>query len=982
MRPLLTSPSALPTPLDEPAPTVPTAPPRSPSRLRTVVAWTCAVVAVLLLGASLAVHLARGAILAKAEALANGLGLAVRIGDVDVPLVGGIGLRDVEVRGADGTLIASIARVDTDVSLVGAALGRRRPGRLEVRGGSALVRWKDGLVDVVRKASGDGEAAAATEPLAIRVSDLAVAIEASQTTARGAVTLAPLTVSIGEATIARDAQRALSGEGSGVITTNGRDSAFEAELAADGRVSFSATDGVEVALTTPIGPAWVALGAIARAPGEPTTVRGFGVRVDDQQLQVAALTVVGGGRGLVPEVRAIESVAFDGVAIARGDDRLQIGKGRVRLQPGALWPLTPGEVHLEEVEGRVTRGADKASGRVALLEVTLAEVDRQLAAGTPLDAVTALKMERPAARLELPADELPGALGAPTAATTPGPTAPGPDDPKDPAKLEELPPFVGNDDDLPPPETVVPALAPGRDWLGALLGSNVVGSDDTQSPLVPEALRARLGALLRRLGALAPRITDGSLAIVDTHGKALLSLEGAGLSASTKDEGVALDVRAAVLRDGKEAGRADVRAVVAPDLTLDAFEGTLSGRSLAHQLARFVSGLSVQEDAEVDLQISYERPRSDDAPHHVEGTLRVASFSFEYWRIADREIRDLEGKVRFEASIDRKQHRLLLSLPEIAIGEAKLAASLDLTKKKRHGPSFVAKLTMPRQDCGAAARSIPKGLIANLPTLALEGRMEFAASLTLDMENPRALELAVDGDLDDCRALSLGPDIDFEALRGPFVHHPREPKGLREDISVGRGTPEWVPSERIPGIVKAAAWVTEDRAYTLHKGVRWELVERALKIDLEHGRFIYGGSTITQQLVKNLYLTRDKNLARKLEEAIIAWQMERALSKDEILTLYINCIEYGPDIYGIKEAARVYFGKRPSELDALEAAFIMGLKPYPKAGYNQFLKGQLDVWWVRRVSHVLRYMAKFAPEEITLEQAEAFDPWQPAFRRP
>jgi monofunctional biosynthetic peptidoglycan transglycosylase len=182
--------------------------------------------------------------------------------------------------------------------------------------------------------------------------------------------------------------------------------------------------------------------------------------------------------------------------------------------------------------------------------------------------------------------------------------------------------------------------------------------------------------------------------------------------------------------------------------------------------------------------------------------------------------------------------------------------------------------------------------------------------------------------------------------------------------------------------VKLAAWVTEDRRWTEHGGVRWDLVERALKLDLEYGRFVYGGSTITQQLVKNLYLTRGKNLARKLEEMIIAWQMERTLTKDEILTTYINCIEYGPDVYGIKAAAKHYFDKKVQDLDAIEAAFIMGLKPYPSAGYKQWLKGELDHWWIKRVSHVLDIMASFGPELITADEAKGFAPYQPTFRAP
>ena len=327
---------------------------------------------------------------------------------------------------------------------------------------------------------------------------------------------------------------------------------------------------------------------------------------------------------------------------------------------------------------------------------------------------------------------------------------------------------------------------------------------------------------------------------------------------------------------------------------------------------------------------------------------------------------------------------MILDLPEIQVGAARFIASIDLRKQLKLRPSFIVKLELPRQDCGAVARSIPRDLIPNLTTLEVAGVADLKASLKLDLNAPRDLVLEVSGDDSACAVRSLAPDIDPARLRQPFVHHPREPgRGVLEHIAVGSATKQWVPSNRIPDVVKLAAWVTEDRRWTEHRGVRFDLIARALKIDLDHGRFIYGGSTITQQLVKNLYLTRGKNLARKLEEAIIAWQMERVLTKDEILTTYINCIEYGPDIYGIKAAAKVYFAKRVEDLDPLEAAFIMGLKPYPKAGYRQFQRGVLDVWWVKRVSHVTKIMAKFDPTILTPEAALAFgEPpwsWQPHF---
>ncbi len=943
-------------------------------RLKLALLTLAALAAVMLLGASIAVYLARGAIIGKAEAMAAGFGLTIDIREVDVPLVGGIGLRGVTVRRADGTPIAELDRLETDVTLVAAAFGKRRPGRLDLVGGRVLVRWSDGPIDIVRAAATTPSDSGPTEVIDVTLQGLEVAIEARHTTPIGVVQSQPIVLQNVDAKLTRDAQRNLAATVTGTFSAGNHQTPVT--LAVDlgaGSVELSAKDGIELGLETPYGPLWVALNAASRKPGTATNASGIGVRHGDKLVQIQGLTLRGGGDALMPDLASITGFDAETIVLQRGPDRTSIGAASVTLAPSAngIAGLTPTRVALRDLDGTISDDGRRLTGNVGELTVGLDDVFGHLARKTPLDAITSLELGRPAATLTLPAAPV---EAAPTEAANG-------------AANDDPPPFVGNDEDLPPAEKVVPALAPGRDWLGALLGSDVdarsAGSRERPPEgIIPDDIRARAPAILERIAALAPKVSDGSLSVVDSNGKSLLALQGAGFSASKHEAGYALDMRAAVSRDGKEAGRADLALVITPELELDSLDGTLSGRSLAHQVARFVSGLSVQEDAEVDLQIHYLRPKAADAPHSVKGTIRLAKFSFEYWRIADREIRDLEARATFDALIDRKSHRLVLTLPDIQVGSAKLAASLDLTKKRKHLPSFIARLEMPRQDCGAAADSIPKGLIPNLPTLKLQGELGFKASLSLDLENPRGLNLEVESDSDDCQILSLGPDIDIEALRGPFIHHPREPKGLREDISVGRGTTEWVQSERIPAIVKTAAWVTEDRRWLEHKGVRWDLIERALKIDLEHGRFIYGGSTITQQLVKNLYLTRTKNLARKFEEAIIAWQMERTLSKDEILTLYINCIEYGPSIYGIKEAARVYFGKKPYDLDALEAAFIMGLKPYPKAGYNQFLKQTLDVWWVRRVSHVLRFMAKFAPHEITLEQAEAFDPWQPAFRAP
>lgn len=135
--------------------------------------------------------------------------------------------------------------------------------------------------------------------------------------------------------------------------------------------------------------------------------------------------------------------------------------------------------------------------------------------------------------------------------------------------------------------------------------------------------------------------------------------------------------------------------------------------------------------------------------------------------------------------------------------------------------------------------------------------------------------------------------------------------------------------------VKWAVILSEDAKFYKHSGVDYEAVKQAIKKNLEVGKYVKGGSTITQQLAKNLFLTREKSLIRKLKEIIIAFILERELSKTRILELYLNAVEFGPLIYGIKNASYYYFNKHPSELNPLESAILASLLPSPKI-FNPF----------------------------------------------
>jgi monofunctional biosynthetic peptidoglycan transglycosylase len=140
---------------------------------------------------------------------------------------------------------------------------------------------------------------------------------------------------------------------------------------------------------------------------------------------------------------------------------------------------------------------------------------------------------------------------------------------------------------------------------------------------------------------------------------------------------------------------------------------------------------------------------------------------------------------------------------------------------------------------------------------------------------------------------------------------------------------EWVDFEKIPALLKEGVRITEDASFYWHKGIDFEEIKESLKRDLREKRFARGGSTITQQLAKNLFLSPSKNPLRKVREYFIARRLEKALSKERIFTLYLNLIELGSGIFGVQAASRYYFGRDVSELSVEEIVRLTAIIPRP-----------------------------------------------------
>ncbi|HEY7511215.1 MAG TPA: transglycosylase domain-containing protein [Vicinamibacteria bacterium] len=182
----------------------------------------------------------------------------------------------------------------------------------------------------------------------------------------------------------------------------------------------------------------------------------------------------------------------------------------------------------------------------------------------------------------------------------------------------------------------------------------------------------------------------------------------------------------------------------------------------------------------------------------------------------------------------------------------------------------------------------------------------------------------------------------LERLRGAFVHEVATTAGGVRAIDVSPGSPDFIAIEDVPPLMVETLLLGEDYGFFGHRGVDLSELPAALLTNWARGGAARGASTITQQLAKNLFLSRDKRLGRKLQELSLALLLEATLDKRRILEIYVNVIEWGPDLFGLRPASRRYFGCEPAELTPKQMAFLVALVPGPRKYQRSFASGALS----------------------------------------
>jgi hypothetical protein len=234
--------------------------------------------------------------------------------------------------------------------------------------------------------------------------------------------------------------------------------------------------------------------------------------------------------------------------------------------------------------------------------------------------------------------------------------------------------------------------------------------------------------------------------------------------------------------------------------------------------------------------------------------------------------------------------------------------------------------------------SFPDGLFDSFTGIQVTGKLKYHLHVFLDSSNPDKVQFESALAKDNLNVVKYGK-TDLGKLNKVFVYTPYEKGKPMPSRIIGPQNPDFTPLEDISINARNAIMTSEDPSFYTNHGFVEESIRKSIATDIKEKKFKRGGSTISMQLIKNAYLSREKTLARKVEEILIVWMIENnnVMSKNRMLEVYFNIVEWGRNIYGIGEASHYYFGKSPSELTLGESIYLASILPHPKTGLYSFL---------------------------------------------
>jgi penicillin-binding protein 1A len=314
------------------------------------------------------------------------------------------------------------------------------------------------------------------------------------------------------------------------------------------------------------------------------------------------------------------------------------------------------------------------------------------------------------------------------------------------------------------------------------------------------------------------------------------------------------------------------------------------------------------------------------------------------WRLS------MTGTVDFE----RQTREVHLREGRIAFGENdSLRVGVEgVYEGRKSGPTFRVEVRGDQLRYQDALDALPPQLSLGDEAPRIPGLLDARVRISGPLHDPERWTVEAKLDLAGLRAASK--NVPF-FLRGPFIYHPVDALGRTRELWVGPKNPSFVSIEELPRYVGRAITTSEDAGFWYHPGFDFDELKDSI-IDAAEGSRVRGASTLTQQLAKNLFLSRERTYARKVREALFTVALEASLPKSRLLEIYLNIIEWGPNLYGIGEASRHYFGVPAHNLSIQQAVFLATIIPNPVKYHSLFERGALTGNWERRTRDLISKM--------------------------
>ncbi|WP_443945192.1 transglycosylase domain-containing protein [Pedobacter sp. AW1-32] len=335
------------------------------------------------------------------------------------------------------------------------------------------------------------------------------------------------------------------------------------------------------------------------------------------------------------------------------------------------------------------------------------------------------------------------------------------------------------------------------------------------------------------------------------------------------------------------------------------------------------------------LQTELKDARYSGGDYKISGSWAVKNMLINQTRIASNDI--VVPNAKLDADILVGSNYLALDSSSTAyIKNASIHPFVKYTLGKNK--IYELKLNAEEQDAQSIFEAFPQGLFESLDGLKVQGKLKYNLNFYLDTAIPDSVRFSSSLSPVDFKILHWGK-TDLQKINSTFVYTPYEYGKPMRDITIGPQNPNFTPLTSISNNFKNAVLTAEDPSFFTHNGFVEESIRKSIAVNFKEKKFKRGGSTISMQLVKNVYLSRQKTLARKAEEILIVWLIEHnhLISKQRMLEVYFNIMELGQNIYGIGEASRYYFGKHPADLTIGEGLFLASIVPKPKAAMYKFV---------------------------------------------